>query len=308
MFVQNLNKRKPSSTNLIRANETRKRILKQLPRKLSHTKKQLYSEKAARLHIETKLENPQYLLQATLESISDGVIAINSKGQIINFNQKFVQMWQIPDSIMTSHNHNQCLIFYKNLLKDPETFSIRVQELDIQANIESYYILELKDNRIFELYTQPLQLGEQIIGTVWSFRDITVRERYIAKSQQATTPSSADTSLSTDINPQLKEVLNFIEANYHQSISLSDVAQAVGYAPAYLTDLMRRQTGKTVHQWIVECRMTQACSLLLNTNQSIEQIAEAVGYKYTGCFFRQFRISFEMTPQAWRNLHRVSCD
>jgi AraC-like DNA-binding protein len=71
------------------------------------------------------------------------------------------------------------------------------------------------------------------------------------------------------------------------------------------TDLMRRQTGKTVHQWIVEYRMAKACSLLLETNQSVEQIAEAVGYQYVGCFFRQFRISFGTTPQVWRNGHRI---
>ena len=68
--------------------------------------------------------------------------------------------------------------------------------------------------------------------------------------------------------------------------------------------LVRRQTGKTVHQWIVERRMAKACSLLLETNQSMEQIAEAVGYHYAGCLFRQFRISFGTTPQVWRNQHR----
>ncbi|KAB8330751.1 response regulator [Scytonema tolypothrichoides VB-61278] len=130
------------------------------------------------------------------------------------------------------------------------------------------------------------------------------------KSQQVTTLPAAETTLPANpqsifpVCPQLKEVFDFIEANYDQSINLSDVAQAVGYAPAYLTDLVRRQTGKTVHQWIAQRRMAKTCSLLLETNQSVEQIAEAVGYQYTGCLFRQFRISFGTTPQVWRNQHR----
>ncbi|OKH60003.1 response regulator transcription factor [Scytonema sp. HK-05] len=132
------------------------------------------------------------------------------------------------------------------------------------------------------------------------------------ESQQVTTPPAADTTPTADpqsifpVCRQLKEVFDFIEANYEQSINLSDVAQAVGYAPAYLTDLVRRQTGKTVHQWIAQRRMAKACSLLVETNQSVEQIAEAVGYQYTGCLFRQFRISFGTTPQVWRNQHRSS--
>ena len=40
--------------------------------------------------------------------------------------------------------------------------------------------------------------------------------------------------------PRLNEVFEFIELNYQHSIKLKEVAQAVGYSPAYLTDLVRR--------------------------------------------------------------------
>ena len=63
--------------------------------------------------------------------------------------------------------------------------------------------------------------------------------------------------------PQLKEVFDFIEAHYHQGITLCDVAQAVGYSPAYLTNRVGKLTGETVNCWIVKRRMTAACLLLL---------------------------------------------
>jgi len=100
--------------------------------------------------------------------------------------------------------------------------------------------------------------------------------------------------------PKLREVFDFIEANYHQAITLKDVAKAVRYSPAYLTDLVGRQTGKTVNLWIVERRMAEACSLLLKTDQSVDAIAEAVGYQNAGHFFRQFRKYHGTTPQSWR--------
>jgi AraC-like DNA-binding protein len=105
-------------------------------------------------------------------------------------------------------------------------------------------------------------------------------------------------------NSQLNEVFHFIEANYREPITLSDVAEAVGYSPAYLTDLVRRQTGQTVNRWIVQRRMAEARSLLLETERSIEQIAEAVGYCYVGHFFRQFRQYHGTTPNAWRTTQR----
>jgi YesN/AraC family two-component response regulator len=127
----------------------------------------------------------------------------------------------------------------------------------------------------------------------------------VTESRSAKTEKLLNSQSLLPSDPQLSEVFQFIEAHYHQAIGLNEVAQAVGYSPAYLTDLVRRQTGQPLHQWIIQRRMTAACSLLLETNQSIEQIAEAVGYRYTGCFFRQFRISFGTTPQVWRNAQRT---
>jgi YesN/AraC family two-component response regulator len=121
----------------------------------------------------------------------------------------------------------------------------------------------------------------------------------------AETATSAASQSIFPSNPQLSKVFHFIEANYQQPIGLCEVAKAVGYSPAYLTDLVRRQTGISVKRWIVKRRMAAARSLLLKTNQSVEQIAEAVGYSHMGCFFRQFRRSFGMTPQSWRNAHRI---
>jgi AraC-like DNA-binding protein len=99
---------------------------------------------------------------------------------------------------------------------------------------------------------------------------------------------------------QVKAVFQFIAAHYHQSISLCDVAKAVGYSPAYLTDLVRRETGQTVNQWIVEHRLTKASCLLLETNQTVSEIAETVGYQHINYFFRQFRRHYGTTPQIWR--------
>ncbi|MEO0934994.1 MAG: response regulator [Cyanobacteria bacterium J06641_2] len=92
--------------------------------------------------------------------------------------------------------------------------------------------------------------------------------------------------------PQLKEVFDFIEANYQKGITLSDVAEAVGYSAAYLTNRVAKITGETVNSWIVKRRMAAARYLLKNTSFNIEQIATNVGYQNACHFSRQFL-------QAW---------
>ena len=100
--------------------------------------------------------------------------------------------------------------------------------------------------------------------------------------------------------PILSKTFSFIEENYRNQISLREVAEEVGRSPAYLTDLIRRKTGKTVLTWITERRMAEARKLLLETNQSVEQITEAVGYLDRRHFSRLFLRFHKTTPHAWR--------
>ncbi len=101
-------------------------------------------------------------------------------------------------------------------------------------------------------------------------------------------------------HPLLPDVFCFIEENYHRQISLCDVAKAVNRSPAYLTDLVRRKTGRTVVNWIIEYRMKAARRLLLSTNYRVEQISESLGYLNTEHFIRQFRQLHGTTPRAWK--------
>ncbi|MGB7443291.1 MAG: helix-turn-helix domain-containing protein [Coleofasciculaceae cyanobacterium] len=259
--------------------------------------------------VKAELELSVSLLQATLESMADGVIAINCQGEILSFNQKFVQMWQIPETILISRNYHRYLTFCKKQLKDPENFDQHIQKLDSHSEIKGDEILELKDGKIFQFNYQPLRLAEQIVGRVCSIRDIT-NSKYAFPTKPVSTPPSSKTEKSLEPHskfpsyPQIGQVFKFIEENYYQSISLSDVAVAVGYCPAYLTDLVRRCTGQTVNHWIIERRMVAARTLLLETNQCVHQIAQALGYQYDSHFFRQFRQFHETTPQAWRKAQR----
>ncbi|GAB4196093.1 MAG: hypothetical protein Fur006_43220 [Coleofasciculaceae cyanobacterium] len=148
----------------------------------------------------------------------------------------------------------------------------------ITAQLEKQAVLR----QCYALQSQPIQNTP--------FTETAIR----ATATQSIFPSDA----------KLNKVFCFIESNYHLSITLGDVAQAVGYSPAYLTNLTRRQTGQTVQRWIIERRMAAARSLLLETDQVVEQIATKVGYHNSVHFFRQFRQFHGTTPQAWRISHR----
>jgi AraC family transcriptional activator of pobA len=104
--------------------------------------------------------------------------------------------------------------------------------------------------------------------------------------------------------PLLADVFGLIEARYHERLSLSDVASAVGLSPGHLTTVVRRKTGRTVQEWIAERRMAQARRLLVETDLTVAEIGGRVGYADPVYFARSFRRAHATTPLRWRRAGR----
>lgn len=131
-----------------------------------------------RKQTQTKLEHSLSLLKATFEATADAILVIDIRGKVLHFNQKFVDLWQIPNVVQASHGNQHVMRWIERCLKDPKSFSAqKLVELYVRPHLESHGILELKDGRIFERYLCPQRLDEVVIGWVWSFRDITERQR-----------------------------------------------------------------------------------------------------------------------------------
>jgi class 3 adenylate cyclase len=78
---------------------------------------------------------------------------------------------------MALRDDSEAIAFVLDKLKDPQAFQEKIELLYEQPKAESYDLLEFKDGRYVERYSEPQRLGEKIIGRVWSYRDITERKQ-----------------------------------------------------------------------------------------------------------------------------------
>ena len=123
------------------------------------------------------LERSFSLLNSSLESTADGILVVDQRGHITAMNQRFAELWRIPNSILESGDDTKALEFANEQVADREEFLLQVAYLYAHPDQESEDELSLADGRIFERFSRPQRMGDAIIGRVWSFRDITQRRR-----------------------------------------------------------------------------------------------------------------------------------
>ncbi len=142
-----------------------------------------------RKRAEEALRNNEAMLRATIESSANGILVVDGRGKVVHSNARFMEMWRIPEELMRTGDDDKLLEFVLNQVKEPQAFLKKVRELYNSSEIDRDTIL-FKDNRVFDRYSQPLIRDNHIAGRVWSFADITERER--ASSRMKLTQFSID--------------------------------------------------------------------------------------------------------------------
>ena len=128
-----------------------------------------------RKQAEAALRVSESQLQAILESSVDGLLVVDNNGKVIKANRHFAELWRIPLSVLEGHNDKALLAFVLEQVADPEAFLKGVQAL-YESDKSLTDTLAFNDGRVFERYSIALRIDGNVLGRVWSFRDITARK------------------------------------------------------------------------------------------------------------------------------------
>ncbi|MBW1871045.1 MAG: PAS domain S-box protein, partial [Deltaproteobacteria bacterium] len=122
--------------------------------------------------LEARFRQTEGTLRAILESTADGILVIDEQGKVIYANERFGEMWHIPESVIETRDDRELIPFVLDQLVDPQDFEARVKVL-YQTREAAFDTIHFKDGRLFERYSRPLMVKNKITGRVWSFRDVT---------------------------------------------------------------------------------------------------------------------------------------
>ncbi len=150
------------------------------------------------------LERARSLLEATIEATADGLLVVNREGRVTTRNQRFLSLWRIPPDLAAENDDEKLLAYVFDQLENPDQFMSSTRELYDHPERESVDVLYFNDGRVFERYSRPQRIGMLIVGRVWSFRDVTEREKLLRRALFLADATRLLSSL--DVEPALDSV------------------------------------------------------------------------------------------------------
>lgn len=98
----------------------------------------------------------------------------------------------------------------------------------------------------------------------------------------------------------IEKVMDYLKQHYDEDITLNTIAEAVFLNPAYISRLIKEQTGRNYTELVMEIRIERAIELLERTDMFVYEVAEKVGYSNLKYFYKVFRKVKGKSPSDYR--------
>ncbi|HVZ44528.1 MAG TPA: hypothetical protein VHA82_12020 [Ramlibacter sp.] len=117
------------------------------------------------------------LLLATLDSTSDGLLAVGYFGRAMHYNSRFTEIWRIGEDKLESLNESAVLAIQLAQVRDPERFLAQAEARKAEPEREHFSRIELTDGRVLECHMIPQRVRGKRVGHITRYRDVTDSER-----------------------------------------------------------------------------------------------------------------------------------
>jgi PAS domain S-box-containing protein len=122
------------------------------------------------------------LLRATLESTADGLLIVDLTGKVVAFNYRLLELWRIEGASIEGRMFEDVLDMVHPQLDNADECMRYVRLYAAHPEMEGQDTLRFKDGRVFERYSRPQHIDRVCVGRVWSYRDVSQRERLMQRS------------------------------------------------------------------------------------------------------------------------------
>lgn len=180
--------------------------------------------------------------------------------------------------------------------------------LDVTSFSSSNFIFKdneneyLKQTLIEMIHEDNLstEASESLLIVSYIFKVFSFLVKYYPKSKNINITKKEET---------VQEIERYLYIHYNDTnLSIGNVAEEFSFSQSYITRLFKSQTGITPIQYVDELRMKKAIELLNRHSLTIDQIAEAIGYKNQFYFTKRFKKYYGMPPSKYKQKNLVDLE
>ena len=195
-----------------------------------------------RKQVEQELHYKNILLNTQQQNSLDGILIVDQAGKILSYNQRFIEIWELPEDIAASRSNERAIEYVTDRVLNSETANAVVRNLYEPSKEKSHDEISLVDGRTLDRYSAPM-MGEDgsYYGRVWYFRDITEyrksEEKIIQTNEQLmqTVHTLEERNRHTNILSQMRGMLQACASTSEvSSIVRSSMSQLFPYASGAL--------------------------------------------------------------------------
>ncbi|NOU93102.1 response regulator [Paenibacillus sp. LMG 31456] len=180
---------------------------------------------------------------------------------------------------------------YLTTLMNREQLSAQVLQKFLQCFLQiMYHFIQSKGLLSYQVLGE-LTTTEQLSQAVRSVADLKV---WVRRTLELTILSCGTE------HTLMSKIKGYVKQHLDQPISREDIASYVNLHPDYLSRWYKKETQKSIMEYIAEEKVTMAKELLLTTDMSVSDIAMSVGYSNFSYFSKVFKHAVSMNPNEFR--------
>ncbi len=243
-----------------------------------------------------------YMCKGSTKHIIDGQRLTLQQGDLLFMNQHAVQEILPADKDDLAVNFIILPQFFDSILNGFEGTSSALLDFIVSCLTDK----DMGGNYLYFDVSGILPVQNLMENLIWIMLNSPLNRRSLSQSTMAllfqNLIDNADriqvpgTSYEQNLMIQL---LSYIETEYKDA-SLTDFSDRNSVDIYTMSRMIKRATGKTFKELLVEKKMNQACYLLINTKLAVTDIAYSVGYENTSYFHRTFRSLYGCSPRDYR--------
>ena len=226
----------------------------------------------------------------------DGTVHETNAGDILVINSNEVH------SIWDDHNQTKALslifpyAFIKSEIPDYDNKSFRLTNRSAFTELQREKLAELRSllDRYFVVMESEGAAKARLLLKGMLYQMLFLLDTYF--SVPKTEKNRGIASL-----PLISAITEYIDENLDKDLAVDKLAASFHLSYTYLCRLFKKETGSTIHSYIVEQRLNKAVKLLMFTDKNIRYIVDACGFPNQKSFASAFKNKYGLTPKRYRD-------